>query len=554
MHLITPLISGVAGAENGTIHLYRRGAAGTYVTYYTSFEGDGATTPTGGVLLDAHGGGEFYVNEATLCIVNDSDGVTIRSFVAGDGAPSVEVISQSFTGTDYETGQRAAQKPIWLSTLLDLWLTNSGAKDFKVDIAGTETTLQDAFATVGFVFINVKSELYGAIGDGVVNDTAAIQAALDAASVAGGGTVFFPKGTYRTTTALTVPANVSLEGVGPAASVIQQSNGATNILTFAASNTYFSSVKGLRIETAADTAGGTYHISAVAGNKLRIENCHIGSSHARSYNIEFGTVGSILFVLNTTFEMGNGLSAIHCASTGVAAYAIVIGCKFIFNGVFNGNTLGLAAGVILGCVFDCTGITSGVAPMVNFFSGASAGGAVGMALVIGNHVTNPTGGTVSLLNGIQNATLDGVTLFGNRLGSAVLAGSAGAAATKTAYFGQYNLQRDRGAYYVLDNGATVALDPHTYAQCQIERTSTAVQTVNLTAYLGSYGPANQPLTLVYNNLNQAAVTGTITLGTGFSGLTSFTVNANRYSVYFFRSVHYETSIRYVLVGSAVNLS
>lgn len=554
MHLVTPLISGVAGAENGTVHFYRRGAAGTYVTYYTSFEGDGATTPTGGVLLDGHGGGEFYVDEGTLCIVNDADGVTIRSFVAGDGAPSVEVISQSFTGTDYETGQRAAHKPLWLSTLLDLWLTNSGAKDFKVDVGGVPTTLQEAFATVGVVFINVKSELYGAVGDGVVNDTPAIQAALDAASAVGGGTVFFPKGTYRTTVALNVPANVSLEGAGPAISVIQHASGTTNVLTFAASNTYFSSVKGLRIRTAA-AGGASPHISALAGNKLRIENCHIGSSNTIGYCVQYDTAGSIIFALNTTFELGpSALSAIRGMTTGVAAYTIAIACKVIFNGAFNGLAIWPGAGVVLGCIFDCSGITSGVATLISFI-GTSVGGAVGMAVAIGNHVTNPTGGTVTFMGGVPTAQLDGMTVFGNRLGTAVLPGSAGAAATKATYFGQHNLQRERGAYYVFDNpSATIALDSHTYAQCQVERTTATALTVNLTAYTGSYGPPNQPFTLVYNNLNGPGVSGTITLGTGFSGLTSFTVNANRYSVYFFRSVHYETSIRYVLCGSAVNLT
>lgn len=45
------------------------------------------------------------------------------------------------------------------------------------------------------VVYNVKE--YGALGDGVTNDTAGIQAAIDAASSAGGGIVVMPSGTYR---------------------------------------------------------------------------------------------------------------------------------------------------------------------------------------------------------------------------------------------------------------------------------------------------------------------------------------------------------------------
>jgi len=43
---------------------------------------------------------------------------------------------------------------------------------------------------------NVKDAAYGAVGDGATDDISAIQTACTAASTAGGGTVFVPKGTY----------------------------------------------------------------------------------------------------------------------------------------------------------------------------------------------------------------------------------------------------------------------------------------------------------------------------------------------------------------------
>lgn len=54
---------------------------------------------------------------------------------------------------------------------------------------------------------------YGAAGDGSTDDTTAVQAAITAANSAGGGVVFFPKGTYLCQP-LTMYANVGLRGVG----------------------------------------------------------------------------------------------------------------------------------------------------------------------------------------------------------------------------------------------------------------------------------------------------------------------------------------------------
>lgn len=64
-----------------------------------------------------------------------------------------------------------------------------------------------------FAWFSVKD--YGAKGDNATDDTAAIQAAINACATAGGGVVFFPYGTYRSQ-ALTISGqnNVQLVGSG----------------------------------------------------------------------------------------------------------------------------------------------------------------------------------------------------------------------------------------------------------------------------------------------------------------------------------------------------
>jgi hypothetical protein len=53
-----------------------------------------------------------------------------------------------------------------------------------------------AFNTGIYPWFNVQDVLYGAVGDGANDDTSGIQAAINAASAAGGGIVYCPAGTY----------------------------------------------------------------------------------------------------------------------------------------------------------------------------------------------------------------------------------------------------------------------------------------------------------------------------------------------------------------------
>lgn len=87
---------------------------------------------------------------------------------------------------------------------------------------------------MGPVF-NVKNAAYGAKGDGATNDSAAIQAAIDAAAAASGGTVFFPEGSYIVNTGLTVStALIRLVGVGARRSSLRSAVANTNIITITA--------------------------------------------------------------------------------------------------------------------------------------------------------------------------------------------------------------------------------------------------------------------------------------------------------------------------------
>jgi hypothetical protein len=75
--------------------------------------------------------------------------------------------------------------------------------------------------------VDVKGH-FDAIGNGVADDAAAAQAAITAVGVAGGGTVYFPPGTYSLSTALLPAAsNIELRGAGIGATTLKITNANT---------------------------------------------------------------------------------------------------------------------------------------------------------------------------------------------------------------------------------------------------------------------------------------------------------------------------------------
>ncbi|WP_040261690.1 putative Ig domain-containing protein [Pseudomonas massiliensis] len=86
------------------------------------------------------------------------------------------------------------------------------------------------------MIFNVKD--FGAVGDGVTDDTAAMQAAIDAAAAAGGGTVFVPSGTYIVSAGeepsdgcLMLKSNVYMEGEGAGKTTVKVADGSDTKIT-----------------------------------------------------------------------------------------------------------------------------------------------------------------------------------------------------------------------------------------------------------------------------------------------------------------------------------
>lgn len=146
--------------------------------------------------------------------------------------------------------------------------------------AGTGAAIRSINSKIGEVFSVTD---FGAVGDGVNDDTAEIQACIDAVNTAGGGMVFFPAGTYLISANITGYGNIEYFGVG-AASILKLGGGATTLtgLTFtgsvgtAVNLTADSLLVDITISVAGGdeagfTAGGYAFITDTAGDKQAVK-------------------------------------------------------------------------------------------------------------------------------------------------------------------------------------------------------------------------------------------------------------------------------------------
>lgn len=287
-------------------------------------------------------------------------------------------------------------------------------------------------------WFNVKD--YGAIGDNVVNDTAAINLAIAALNAAGSGHLYFPAGAYKTTAALTtitVVCEVSGDG---GSSYILAATSNINILTL--SYPYYSVVRDLIIvaNSGAQTSGaaillnptvdsyhplmynvrivGTYH--GIQANDhvvyLVVDSCYMTNIYQygvfRPYNGVNPDFGDDV-ITNSHFATAVGIAV---TSAGIAYQGH--GGPKISNNKFQGNSAigvdiqvadGVATiiGAIVGNSFDAT-MTYGVR------IGRPAGGTTGTwgyFAISGNVFSGVTTSVQLPTAGISNVEITGNTIY-----------------------------------------------------------------------------------------------------------------------------------------------
>lgn len=548
MRLVEVLATGVRGAESGTVEIRRRGTS-TFATVYSDYKGGGAQVPTAGLALDTNGGREIYVDEEVDCIVKSSTSATVRTFTVMGTASTTEVKSQSFTGTDYDTGLSAANYPIALDTLLDLWKTNAGAIDWKVLVGGSATTLQTAFSSVAGLFYNVKASTYGATGAGVADDLSAIQAAIDAANAAGGGIVFFPAGSYRITAALNLKDKVSILGAGARATTISIDHASNNAVSVAAGSSNLPvSIRGVTILPAQSNSGKMLVVEA--GTPVNVYDCTIGGPLLTGNCVSVANAASLV-VLSGCVLVGNSaaMTMVNC-TTG---YVTAVGTRFVWTATNMTGVVMTAQGgaTVVGCVVDFSAVTNAAANGLGLdlsYNG-NPGSFIGAVKFV-----SPSVGTTIRPYFMASSTGPNTFVWGVNTPANMSIPFLLNSATNANHEGVSDSNRDGRRYFVTDNAAAITVEPLKYGVIEVRRTNNGAQTVTF----GGTPVAGLIFSLVWNN-DHGAGGGTITLTTA-KGLANFTVNANSVSHYTFRGVENvaagagSATAYWALVGSATNVT
>lgn len=205
-----------AAAASGKVYFYQPGSL-IPVTVYS----DDATTHaiTQPVSLDANGRSTVpvYVTAPARAIIQDASGITLEDIerIDGDRANLVGLVNTKWPSAPTEDAA-------W--SLLGTSLGGTDGNVRPVGAGAVNRTLQSKLAD------SLSAKDFGAKGDGVTDDTAAINAAL-ASLVAPGASVYLSPGTYLTSAPVAIViAGTTLYGAGPFASVIKNTNAASSAI------------------------------------------------------------------------------------------------------------------------------------------------------------------------------------------------------------------------------------------------------------------------------------------------------------------------------------
>jgi hypothetical protein len=278
-------------------------------------------------------------------------------------------------------------------------------------------------STTAGVVQNFDVRAYGAVGDGVTNDTTAVQAAITAAIAAGGGVVFFPAGTYVVSTGLSngtifsiSSPNLTFRGAGKKVSIIKSSTamGAGHTL-FAVNSTSRVVFEDLGVQAAVSSPSSNAIYFNASAN-CEVHRVWVDTQFGWSAFLGSGSTGNVIEKLESA-----GTSSSNNIEINASSYNTVEDCDLTGTTSGNGVELYENGGSIIGNVVQNNRMRGTVASGVAVFGttggrveGNKIDGATTAGIYVANSEANPSTGGGGLK--IIGNTIRGTTAAGGGAG------------------------------------------------------------------------------------------------------------------------------------------
>jgi len=247
------------------------------------------------------GWAKFYGDGDYRLVIQDRDGVTLNTL---DPIRITDDVATVWEGSHGTTLPAVTDDNKW-----HLFTKHDSNDLFKGLFLNNGTSYADISGGINAGVFNVQT--FGAVGDGVTDDTVAIQAAIDAIVLAAKGVLLFPPGTYKITAELTAAFTDTL--VTGKGATLTGSFGYGLLKLLATTNTVIEHIVFNNTHTNAveDTGKSVVYSANVAIDNLTIRDCTFKCPNA--YTSAFtiyartstaDTTGSIkgLKIVNNLFE------------------------------------------------------------------------------------------------------------------------------------------------------------------------------------------------------------------------------------------------------------
>lgn len=181
---------------------------------------------------------------------------------------------------------------------------------------GPVVTSAESWALPASSLYNVKAD-YGAVADGVTDDSAVIQSAVNGVAAAGGGILYFPAGIYAINASVTVPANVQILGAGENATIFKRTAGVQIFRFYGTLGTAVALTADATVSSPTQTITLASTTGRTVGEQINIYDTTVGSTGITGTS--YGEIVTIKSVdSGTQLTLNAPLSRAYSSTVGAA--------------------------------------------------------------------------------------------------------------------------------------------------------------------------------------------------------------------------------------------